>query len=67
VCKLVAVDWLKGKDKMDNVAGHPHSLVQKALFNGELFFFIFNLQVVHCLLPFLSLEAPRLNSEELSL
>jgi hypothetical protein len=45
VCKLVAVDWLKGKDKMDNVAGHPHSLVQKALFNGELFFFIFNLQV----------------------
>ncbi|CAM6045603.1 unnamed protein product [Sphagnum compactum] len=45
VCKLVAVDWLKGKDKMDNVAGHPHSLVQKASFNGELFFFIFNLQV----------------------
>ncbi len=28
MCKLVAVDWLKGKDKMDNVSGHPHSLVQ---------------------------------------
>jgi hypothetical protein len=31
LCKLVAVDWLKGKDRMNHVAGHPHSLVQVLL------------------------------------
>ncbi|CAK9216387.1 unnamed protein product [Sphagnum troendelagicum] len=49
LCKLVAVDWLKGKDRMDHVAEHPHSLVQKASFNGELFFFVINLQVSYTL------------------
>ncbi|KAL2652955.1 hypothetical protein R1flu_021083 [Riccia fluitans] len=44
LCKLVAVDWLKGKERIDNIAGRPQSLVQKAV-GKDVFFVVVNLQV----------------------
>lgn len=47
ICKLLGVDWLKCKDRMDHVAGMPRSFVQRACSNEGLFFFIINLQFPH--------------------
>ncbi|BBM99014.1 hypothetical protein MPTK1_1g18020 [Marchantia polymorpha subsp. ruderalis] len=44
LCKLVTVDWYKGKERMDHIAGRPQNLVQKAA-GKDVFFFVVNLQV----------------------